>query len=179
MVEKRAGTRVQYNLHIRVADETAALAAIEAVGAGDGVDLLAVDYWSSALEEKQREAREKALAAAQAKAELLLSVFPEPPDPINVSETTRLVFPQQLYRNLPRSEDSAANWYSRDNVPRVPASRPLHVYYRGLFGDIDVVEPAMPGKREIEVISTVRLYFEAPGRPAGPRLPKEGAPPHP
>lgn len=164
VAENRVGTRVQYNLHVAVADEAGALAAIEAATAGDGVDLLAVDYWSDELTGKQVEAQQRALAAAQQKAKLLLAVFPTPPRPINVHEQTRVLFPQQLYQSLPPAEDSAARWYSRDELPRVPASRPLHVYYRGLFGDVDVVTSAMPGRREIEVVSTVRLYFEAPDR---------------
>ena len=165
LAEHRTGTRVQYNLHVAVADEAAALSAIEAATAGDGVDLLAVDYWSDQLAQKQVEAQQKALAAAQQKAKLLLAVFPTPPRPINVHAGTQVLFPQQLYQNLPRAEDSAGSWYSRDEMPRVPASRPLQVYYRGLFGDVDVVEAAMPGKRDIEVVATVRLYFEAPERP--------------
>lgn len=165
VAEKRVGTRVQYNLHVAVADEAAALTAIEAATASDGVDVLAVDYWSEDLAQKQVEAQQKALAAAQDKANLLLSVFTRPPQPINVHESTRVLFPQQLYQNLPRTEDSASAWHARDNLPRVPASRPLQVYYRGLFGDVDVRAAAMPGRREIEVVSTVRLYFEAPDRP--------------
>jgi uncharacterized protein YggE len=165
VAEKRVGVRVQYNLHVSVADEAAALNAIEAAIAQGGVELLAVDYWSTELAKKQVEAQRKALAAAQEKAELLLSVFPERPRPINVSESTRVLFPQQLYQVLPRFEDSATTRYAYDNLPRVPARRPMRVYYRGLFGGVDAGESAMPGKREIEVVSTVRLYFEAPGRP--------------
>ncbi|GAB4144580.1 MAG: hypothetical protein Fur0037_12390 [Planctomycetota bacterium] len=139
---------------------------IEAATTEDGVELLAVDYWSKDLPERQLEAQRQALAAAKQKAELLLSVFPRPPRPINVHESTRVLFPQQLYQVLPAAEDSAASWYSSDRMPRVPASRPLRIYYRGLFGDVDVRDPRMPGKRDIEIVSTVRLYYEAPERPA-------------
>lgn len=163
LAERRSGTRVQYNLHVEVADEAAALVAIEAAMAADGIDLLAVDYWSEDLAQKRVEAREQALATARQKAQLLLSVFPVAPQPINVHEQTQVLFPQQLYQNIARAEDSAANWYSRDEMPRVPASRPLLVYYRGLFGDLDAMEAVMPGKRDIEVVSTVRLYYKAPG----------------
>ncbi len=162
--EKRSGTRVQYNLHVQVADEAAALTAIEAATAGVGADLLAVDYWSDDLEARQIEAEAKALAAAQAKAKRMLVVFASPPLPVNVHENTRVLFPQQLYHNLTRAEDSAEQWYSRD-LPRVPASRPLLIYYRGLFADLDTGDPVMPGARHIEIVSTVRLYYEAPGRP--------------
>lgn len=165
VLEQRTGFRVQYNLHAAVADENGALTAIEAATTGDGVDVLAVDYWSSDLEQKQLEAQQKALAAAQRKAKLLLAAFPEPPKPVNVHESTHLLFPQQLYHTLPRVEDSASQWYSDDRLPRVPASRPLQTYYRGLFADVNAGEKAMPGKREIEVVSTVRLYFAAPDRP--------------
>ena len=87
-----------------------------------------------------------------------------PPAPINVHEATRVLFPQALYQTLPRAEDSASSYYG-GNTPHVPATRPSHVYFRGLFGDVDAPETAMPGKREIHVVSTVRLYFEAPDRP--------------
>jgi uncharacterized protein YggE len=165
LAEKRTGSRVQYNLHVAVADEAAARTAIEAATAADGVELLAVDYWSDALEQQQGVARERALAAAQQKAALLLSVFEPRPRPINVHEHTVVLFPQQLYRNLARAEESAAAWYGRDNVPRVPAARPLQVYYRGLFADVDAGEKAMPGRRDLEIVATVRLYYLAPERP--------------
>ena len=77
----------------------------------------------------------------------------------------KVLFPQQLYQTLPRVEDSAGQWYSEDRIPRVPAPRPLQTYYRGLFADVDAVEKVMPGKRDIEVVSTVRLYYAAPDRP--------------
>jgi uncharacterized protein YggE len=165
LIEKRTGFRVQYNLHAAVADETGARNAIEAATTGFGVDVVAVDYWSDQLEAKQQEARQKALAAAQQKAKLLLSAFAEPPKLVNVHEQTRVLFPQQLYQTLPRVEDSAGQWYSEDRMPRVPAPRPLQTYYRGLFADVDAVEKVMPGKREIEVVATVRLYYAAPDRP--------------
>lgn len=165
LVERTVGTRVQYNLCVTVPDEAAALAAIEAAASVRGIDVLAVDYWNEQLAAKQVEAQQQALAAAQQKAKLLLSVFPAAPHPINVHENTRVLFPQQLYQKLTRAEDSAALGWSRDELPRVPASRPLQVYYRGLFANLDIGATAMPGKREIEVVSTVRLYFAAPERP--------------
>jgi uncharacterized protein YggE len=163
--EQRAGLRVQYNLHVVVADEAAALAAIEAATAADGVDLLAVDYWSDQLAAQQVAAQEQALAAAQAKAKRLLAVFPVAPLPINVHEETRVLYPQQLYQTLPRVEEAAGSWYSRDEMPRLPASRPLQTYYRGCFATVDAGSKVLPGKRELEVVSTVRLYYAAPERP--------------
>ena len=168
LAENRVGTRVQYNLHVAVPDEAAALAAVEAAAGAEGVELLAVDYWSDDLTGKQVEAQRKALAAARAKADLLLSVFPERPRPINVWENTRILFPAELYRSLPQNESRAPRDYGRDALPQVPAPRPLKIYYRGLFANVDALEPEMPGRREIEIVSTVRLYFEAPGRPAAP-----------
>ena len=172
LAERRAGTRVQYNLHATVPDEAAALAAVGAALGPEGVDLLAVDYWSDDLTAKQAEAQKQAVAAARAKADLLLAGFPERPRPINVWEGTRVLFPHELYRRVSAVGDSAQPSYprgdDRNELPRVPAVRPLQVYYRGLFEDVDVVEATMPGRREIEIISTVRLYFAAPGRPSEP-----------
>ena len=168
LVERQVSVRVQYNLHVRTADEAAAQRAIEAATSRDGVSLLAVDYWSEQLDQQRIEAQQRALAAAQQKAQRLLAVFREPPRPVNVHESTTTLFPHQLYRSLPNAEDRAASWYSRDELPRLPASRPLQVYYRGLFADLDDATEAMPGARHIEVVSTVRLYFEAPHRAAPP-----------
>ena len=126
VAEFRDGTRVQYNLHAEVRDESAARTAIEAAAA-DGIDVLAVDYWSDALAQKQVEAQQQALQAAQQKAKLLLAVFPLPPHPINVHESTRVLFPAQLYHRLPAAEDGAGGWYD-PHLPRVPTTRPLHVY---------------------------------------------------
>jgi uncharacterized protein YggE len=166
LAERRTGMRVQSNLHVAVADEAAARTAIETATAGEGVDLLAVDYWSDELAAKRAEALQQALAAARAKATTLFAVFAEPPRPVNVHEQMRVLFPQQLYHTLPAVEDGAARWYARDELPRVPARRPLLIYYRGLFADVDAGATTMPGKRDIEVVSTVRLYFEAPHRRA-------------
>ena len=164
VVEKRTGTRVQYNLHVAAPDEAAALVVIEAATAGNGVDLLAVDYWSDDLERQQVAAQDKALEAAQAKAKRLLAAFGAPPKLVNVHEATHVLYPQQLYQSLPHAEDSTGNWYAGDQ-PRVPASRPLQVYYRGLFADVDRGDRTMPGARHLEVVTTVRLYFAAPDRP--------------
>jgi uncharacterized protein YggE len=164
LVERRQATRVQNNLHVVVADEAKARTAVEAATADEGVDLLAVDYWSEDLEARQAEALQKAVAKAQTKAKTLLALFPEPPRPINVHEHTSILFPQQLYQDLPRAEDSGStSWFDRGLV-QITATRPLLVYYRGLFADVDALDPRMPGAREIEVVSTVRLYFEAPHR---------------
>lgn len=164
LAERRRGTRVQNNLHVVVPDEARAREVIEAAANGEGVDLLAVDYWSEDLERRQAEALEKAMQRVQSKAKTMLAVFAEPPRPINVWEQTKVLFPQQLYQNLPRAEDSGAgSFWSRD-IPQLQASRPLQVYYRGLFGDLDVRESRMPGAREIEIVSTVRIYYEAPCR---------------
>jgi uncharacterized protein YggE len=164
VAERRTGTRVQYNLHVTVRDEAAARAAVEAATAEDGVELLAVDYWSDQLAGKQAEAMQQALAVAQQKAKVLLAHFPVPPRAINVHESTKVLFPQQLYQPLAAAEDSAGSFWV-ERLPRVPASRPLRLYYRGLFADVDAGESAMPGRRDLEIVSTVRLYYAAPERP--------------
>ena len=164
VAEKRSGYRLQHNLHVRVRDEASAAAVITAAHEVEGIEVLAIDYWSNQLEQKQVEARDKALAAVRQKAKALLTVFAEAPVPINVHETTHVMFPQQLYQALPRTEDNSGGYFD-GQLPRVPASRPSYVYYRGLFADVDAVETAMPGRREIHIVSTALLYFEAPHRP--------------
>jgi hypothetical protein len=49
---------------------------------------------------------------------------------------------------------------------RACSPSPAASSYRGLFGDVDALEAPMPGKRYIEVVSTVRLYYAAPVRPS-------------
>lgn len=66
---------------------------------------------------------------------------------------------------LPAAEDSATREFF-SQMTRLSARRPLHVYYRGLFADVDAGAATMPGRRDIEVVSTVRLYFAAPQRPS-------------
>lgn len=165
-VERRTGSRAQYNLHVAVADEAAALVAIEAATVADGIDLIAVDYWSEAIAGKRTEALAQALRAAQDKAKVLLAVFPAPPTPINVHEHTAVLQPQQLYQPVQRSDESQHRFFNQ--VPQVPAPRPTFVYYRGLLADLDVMSADLPGKRDLHVVATVRLYYAAPERPALP-----------
>lgn len=162
-VERLTGARAQYNLHVAVADEAAALVAIEAVTVADGIDLIAVDYWSEQIAAKRAEAMASALRAAQDKAKVLLAVFPTPPVPINVHEQTTVVQPQQLYQHVRRSDEAAQSHWNR--LPQVHAMRPTFVYYRGLHADLDVMSPDLPGRRDLHVVATVRLYYEAPMRP--------------
>ena len=162
-VERRTGARAQYNLHVAVADEAAALVAIEVVTVADGIDLIAVDYWSEEIAAKRAEAMAAALRAAQDKAKVLLAVFPTPPTPINVHEQTTVVQPQQLYEQVSRSDAATQSFWNR--LPHVNAVRPAFVYYRGLHADLDVMSPDLPGRRDLHVVATVRLYYEAPMRP--------------
>jgi uncharacterized protein YggE len=165
-VERRVGSRAQYNLHVAVADEAAAREAIEAATVVDGIDVITVDYWSEQIAGKRSEALAQALRAAQDKAKVLLAVFPQPPVPINVHEQTTVLQPQQLYQAAQRADEPAR--YGWRDVPQVPATKPAYVYYRGLLADLDVMSADLPGKRDLHVVATVRLYYAAPERPALP-----------
>lgn len=162
IAERRVAYRVQQNLYVRVPNEESALATIAKALEVDGVEVLAVNYWNAELPAQRQAALEKALAVARRKADLLLEGFAPRPVPINVHESCRILFPQDLYRSFARSQESEHFW--NRELPQIPATRPQNTYYMGLYEDLDAGDPRLPSRREIHVVATVRLYFAAPGR---------------
>jgi hypothetical protein len=167
VAEKRSGFRVQDNVHVKASDEANARAALNAAYGVEGVELLVVDDWSSELRERRQDAQKQALAEARRKSDLLLSVFETRPPPINVHESTVVVFPKDLYATFQRAQWVPGH-YSGPDLPRLPALQPLNTYYRGLYEDVDVMDSTMPFRPQISVICTVAIYYAAPLRPAIP-----------
>ena len=163
MRERKAGFRMQYNVHLEVADEITAMSSLVAAFEQGVTDIIAFDYWSKELDSVKEQAREKALTAARGKSDLLLkALFAEKPPVINVQEQTTVHYPVSLYHSFTNTvNEDAVHTFAR-NYNFVRAQRPKNTYYRGLFSDGDIQPRELPMKPEISVVSTVRLYFESP-----------------
>jgi uncharacterized protein YggE len=162
-VEKKAGYRMQTNLHLAVPDDAKAKEALNLAFEQGVTDIIAFDYWSRDLDDIKVKAREQAVQAALSKADLLLgTLFDERPPVINVQEQTTVRYPESLYHSFTNSyeEDVTPAW--RRDVPFIRAARPQNTYYRGLYTDSDIQSGELPMKPEISVISTVRIYYRSP-----------------
>lgn len=170
--ERAVGFRAQTNAHVEV-DGEAGLFRVVRAAFGIGVsDVIAVDYWAEGLDETRQAALEAALREARRKADLLLgAAFEVRPKPINVHESTRVLFPKDLYASFETAyEQGYQPQYFRDeNIPAISAHRPKNTYYQGLFSNADVTDGGLPMHPEISVVATVKLYFAAPDRPAPAR----------
>lgn len=165
-VEKPTGYRLQENVHVATADESSAQKVID-LAFGVGISsVIAVDHWSSALDDARQQALDHALAAARRKAEVLLSVFESKPRPVNVSESTEIVRPEAMYVSFENAyEGTMTQPWSRD-LPVVSAFRPKNTFLRGFVGDVDLQSGAVPMEPYIAVVSTVRIHYRTPD--AGP-----------
>jgi uncharacterized protein YggE len=164
-VEKKSGYHIQSNVHLAVADNAQAEAAL-AVAFGEGVtDIIAFDYWSRDLDEIKAKVRQEAVKAARAKADTLLSPLFDGKLPIiNVQEKTTVRYPDSMYVSFRASyEETFVPSWRNNNVAQIRADRPRNTYYRGLNTDGDIQPRELPMRPEISVVSTVRLYFRSPG----------------
>jgi uncharacterized protein YggE len=176
-VEHKAGYRMQTNLHLAVDNEAQAQAALTSAFEQGVTDIIAFDYLSDELDAVKIKARQQAIQAAQAKAELLLALLPDRPRLINLQERTDVRHPQSMYQSFTNAynEDLAPSY--RREIPFVRAYRPQNTYYRGLESGADTQPAELPMRPEIAVVSTVRLYFASPAaRPAAKENEKEAKP---
>jgi hypothetical protein len=165
---------LQTNLHIACTDENQAQRAIAEAFKLDISDVIAVDYWSENLDAANKQARTKALAEAKDKAAILLAaVFEQRPRPCNVQEVTRTLMPHGFYRSFENvyAQNYTVGYRDRE-VPQIAAFRPKNSFYAGFAEPTDVQDPTLPMRPQISVVSTVRLYFVAPERPA-PKEPEK------
>jgi uncharacterized protein YggE len=161
--ERKAGFRMQSNVHLAAKGESEAQAAINYAFQEGVTDIIAFDYWSKDLDEVKVAARGQALKAAQSKAEVLLgAIFEKRPPAINVHEQTVVYYPDSLYHSFTNTYDESVTPSYRRDIPFIRAPRPRNTYYRGLVGDGDVQPRELPMSPEISVVSTVHLYFESP-----------------
>jgi len=161
--ERKAGFRMQTNVHLAAKGESAAQTAINAAFQEGVTDIIAFDYWSKDLDEVKVAARGQALKAAQSKAEVLLgAIFEKRPPAINVQEQTVVRYPDSLYHSFTNTYDESVTPSFRRDIPLIRAPRSRNTYYRGLVGDGDVQPRELAMSPEISVASTVRLYFASP-----------------
>ena len=162
-VETRTGFRMQSNVHVKVATEEKAREALQAAFKLGVSDVIAFDYWNEDIDLYKKEARKAALAAAKEKAELLLgALFDKPPRPLNVHESTRVVYPKSLYDSFENTYDEKfSSWSLNERLIRIWAAKPKNTYYRGFQEDTDV-QGGLPLRPTISVVSTVRLYYATP-----------------
>lgn len=173
-VEKQTGFKMQTNLHVSVANDEAASAAINAAFEQAVTDIIAFDYFSPEIEVAKARAREEAINAAKTKADLLLSLFGSKPPVINVQESTVVRRPESLYESFANAvEGEIQNGWRDHNLPTFHAPRPKNTYYKGYQSSGDVSGSALPMKMEISVVSSVRIYYESPA--AAKREKKEEA----
>lgn len=167
-IEKKAGYRMQTNVHLAVPNDANAAKAFAAAFEHGVTDIIAFDYWSKELDEMKVQARRQAVQAARTKADLLFSaLFDDPPALINVQEKTTIHFPKSLYDSFVNvyQEEVTTPW--RRDIPYIRSYRPQNTYYRGLQFDGDIQSRELPMHPEISIVSTVRLYFESgASRPA-------------
>jgi uncharacterized protein YggE len=163
LIEVKAGFRMQSNLHLAVPDEAAAQAALGLAFEHGVTDIIAFDYGSEKLDEVKQQVRAAALAAAKAKAEILLGAVTKNELPvINVQEQTTVHYPDSLYESFTNVDDQQVTSGWRDGLPRIHAHRPKNTYYRGLNQSGDIQPRELPMHAEITVVSTVRLYYASP-----------------
>lgn len=162
LAEKKAGYRMQSNIHLAVPSDAAAMAALGAAFEQGVTDIIAFDYWSKELDAVKQQAREKAISAAKSKAEVLLALFPEKPPVINVQEQVEIHYPDSLYHSFTNAVEQEVIPDDWRNHTIFRAHRPKNTYYRGFYSDGDVQPRELPMKSEISVVSTVRVYYESP-----------------
>jgi uncharacterized protein YggE len=162
-VEKRAGYRMQTNVHFAVQKESQAEAALTLAFEQQVTDIIAFDYWSKELDDVKVKARALALKAARSKADTLFStLFRDPPPVINVQEQTTVHHPESLYHTVSSANQGGEDASGLGGIPHYRAQRPRLTYYRGMSGDGDIQPRDLPMNPEISVVSTVRLYFASP-----------------
>ncbi|MBL8819459.1 MAG: SIMPL domain-containing protein [Planctomyces sp.] len=162
-VEKKAGFRMQTNLHLSVPNDTTATTALKLAFKHGVTDIIAFDYWSRELDDVRNQARKQAVKAARDKADVLLdALFETRPQVINLQEQTVVRYPESLYHSFVNTHDEEISNGWRSDIPLIRAYRPRNTYYRGLFPDADLMARELPMNPEISVVSTVRLYFDSP-----------------
>ncbi len=161
MIQQRKGFRMQSNIHLAVKTEAEAMQAINTSFKHGVTDIVTFDYWSSQIDKQKEIARAAALQQAKKKAELLLGVFEHRPAPMNIQDTTRAIFPTAQYRTF---ENSVGEEYTRwsSNTPVIRAHKPKMTFIKGVESAADTRPAQMLMEPEIAVVSTVRIYYQAP-----------------
>lgn len=162
-MEKKAGYRMQTNVHLSVPNDANAARPLTVAFEQGVTDIIAFDYWSEELDEFKTKAREQAIKAARSKADQLLgSLFDAVPPAINIQEQTTVRYPDSLYHSFVNVADNEITHAWRSDIAFIRANRPRNTYYRGLQADADVQARELPMRPEISVVSSVRIYYQSP-----------------
>ncbi|MEZ5940011.1 MAG: SIMPL domain-containing protein [Planctomycetaceae bacterium] len=156
-----AGYRTQYNLRALVDTKELAMKALDVAFQNDVTDVLTFDYWSSDLDNQLVLVRRQALAKANAKADLLFSVFKTRPPILNISEHSETYYPHQL-----QATNDVVRGNTVPNQQPVELMRPQVTFFDGLNSQADFRPKTPVMQPEITVVSTVQLYFQSPAKAA-------------
>jgi uncharacterized protein YggE len=163
-VEKKAGYRMQTNVHVAVKNGKQVDAALDSAFEQGVTDIIAFDYWSEDLDAVKVQAREQAMEAAINISNTLLAVFlKDRPPVINIQEETHVIFPESLYHSFGNAAQEDIAVPARRDISFIRAHRPQNTYYRGLQSRSDTQPKELVMRPEISVISSVRIYYESPG----------------
>ena len=164
--QQKTGYRIQSNLHVSVKSEDQAMKAIGKAFEHDVTEIVTFDYWNSKLDDAKNQARAAALKAARQKAKVMLEAFEETPKLVNVQESTKVFLPNTLYQTYTNALEEKMEYNRRRDMPAIKAYRPKMTFFQGLQSSADV-NPKSPAMHpEINVASTVRLYFQSPAEKA-------------
>ena len=114
LLEISDGYRMQTNLHVLCKDEQQALDIMDAAFEAGVNDIISFDYWHSDIDKYKKEALKQAIEEAKAKADILLSVFDEKPELLNVHSGSTILYPESLYRTIKTD--------ANNSMPSVPRS---------------------------------------------------------
>lgn len=160
------GYRYQTNLHLKLPSEARAHEALDVAFGLNITNIIMFDYWHPKLKEKKLEAMKNAIRVAREKSNILLAaeLFPTRPKLINIRESSKTVFPINMYLTYDNEVEQTVvlPYRTRNDVARISAVRPRTTFYRGPSFEGDSLSPELPMMPEISIVSTVRLFFEAP-----------------
>lgn len=170
--EQPDGFRMQTNLHVLCPDESAALKTIDVAFTSGVSEIISFDYWHSDLDSFKQQALKQALDAAQAKSEVLLSVFDEKPQLLDISNELGVRSPASLYKTInPQLKDPSNNYqglwdggsYVSGNIYRVYGFHPSSTFFAGDLNYADTGPAAAPMNPTISVYSNVIMTYRSPG----------------
>lgn len=157
-----AGYRLQINLHVSLPSDVLAVQAIELAFLLANANVITFDYWHSKLDDLRKEVRALAVAEAKEKSDVMLAVFDQRPQIINIDEDTHVFYPNQLYQTYVNALETEDYWRNRDQP--VPESISKFSFLRGLQSDTDSRSKEIMMKPEIVVASSVNLYYQSPAK---------------
>jgi len=166
LIEIPDGFRMQTNLHVLCKDEQQALDVMDAAFKAGVNDIISFDYWHSGIDKYKKEVLKLAIEEAKAKADILLTVFDEKPQLLNIHSEEKISYPENLYRTIAPDSTNLLSGVPRSwrDYAKIRSFRPRITFYTGAKGyyDRSPIRPAM--HPEIAVSSKVTLTYGTPAR---------------